>query len=87
VNLLSDFAVEQLARPTSGPQNAIAVVDGERSVTYDELDRAADQVANGLKARGLGNGGRVAFVGRNGLADFTPSSCPTSSATVNPDSS
>jgi acyl-CoA synthetase (AMP-forming)/AMP-acid ligase II len=68
VNLLSDFAVEQLARPTSGPQNAIAVVDGERSVTYDELDRAADQVANGLKARGLGNGGRVAFVGRNGLA-------------------
>jgi non-ribosomal peptide synthetase component E (peptide arylation enzyme) len=50
VNLLSDFAVEQLARPTSGPQNAIAVVDGERSVTYDELDRSADQVASRLEA-------------------------------------
>jgi acyl-CoA synthetase (AMP-forming)/AMP-acid ligase II len=63
-----DFAIDQLARPTSSFRNDTAVVDGERSVTYDELDRAAIQVANGLNGRGLGHGGRVAYIGRSGLA-------------------
>jgi acyl-CoA synthetase (AMP-forming)/AMP-acid ligase II len=68
MNTFSDFAVDRLARPTSSRRNDIAVVDGERSVTYDELDRAANQVANGLNGRGLGDGGRVAYVGRSCLA-------------------
>jgi long-chain acyl-CoA synthetase len=64
------FAVERLARPTPSTTKGdeIAVVDGRRSVTFDELDRAADQVANGLRKWGLGPGDRVAFVGRNCLA-------------------
>ncbi|MEO5902004.1 MAG: AMP-binding protein [Ilumatobacteraceae bacterium] len=70
MNTAQDFAVERLARPTSSDTGGqrLAVVDGQRSVTFDELDRAADQVANGLLQRGLGNGDRVAFVGRNCLA-------------------
>jgi acyl-CoA synthetase (AMP-forming)/AMP-acid ligase II len=64
------FSQERLARPTSSIEDgqAIAVVDGSRSVTFDELDRAADQVADGLRALGLGPRDRVAFVGRNCLA-------------------
>lgn len=64
------FAVDTLARPTSTPEDgrAIAVVDGGRSVTFDELDRSADQVANGLREWGLGGGDRVAFIGRSCLA-------------------
>lgn len=47
----TDFAVERLTRPTSSVEDghAIAVVDGRRSVTFDELDLAADRVANGLR--------------------------------------
>lgn len=70
MNAETDFAVERLTRPTSSIEDgrAIAVVDGQRSVTFDELDLAADQVANGLRQWGLGSGDRVAFVGRNCLA-------------------
>ena len=64
-----DFAVEDLARPTSAEDgDRIAVVDGVRSVTFAELDRAADQVANGLRTFGLGREDRVAFIGRNSVA-------------------
>lgn len=70
MNTLTAFGVERLARPTPSTSSGkdLAVVDGQRSVTFDELDRAADQVANGLRRSGLGRGDRVAFVGRNGLA-------------------
>ncbi len=70
VNAPADFAVERLTRPISGANDGhrIAVVDGDRSVSFDELDRAADQVANGLRAFGLESGGRVTFVGRSCLA-------------------
>lgn len=77
----TDFAVERLARPTSSTEDGhtIAVVDGERSVTFDELDLAADQVANGLRQWGLGSGDRVAYelirFARDRLAGFK---CPTS---------
>ena len=50
MNVLSDFAVERLARPTSFYRNDIAVVDGERSVSYDELDRAAMRAQRSLLA-------------------------------------
>ncbi len=66
----TEFAVERLARPIPSVNdgNRIAVVDSDRSVTFDELDLAADQVANGLLALGLTPQDRVAFVGRNCLS-------------------
>jgi 2,3-dihydroxybenzoate-AMP ligase len=39
--------------------DAVAVVDGERRVTYRELDERADRLAAGLHARGLRAGDRV----------------------------
>ena len=70
MNATTDFAVERLARPMPSAKSgtAIAVVDGPRRATFDELDRAADQVAYGLRQRGLDSGDRVAFIGRNCLA-------------------
>lgn len=66
----TDFAVERLSRPTASARSGlgIAVVDGSCTVTFDELDRAANRVANGLRRRGLGSGDRVAFLGRNCVA-------------------
>jgi non-ribosomal peptide synthetase component E (peptide arylation enzyme) len=57
----TDFAVERLARPTDATAgaNTIAVVDGQRRVSFEELDRAAGQVANGLRTAGLGTGDRT----------------------------
>ena len=65
-----DFAVDRLARPTlrATDGTAVAVVEGGRTVTYDELDDSANRVANGLRALGLKPGDRVAFVGRTCLA-------------------
>ncbi|MFK0289756.1 amino acid adenylation domain-containing protein [Streptomyces sp. NPDC090442] len=40
--------------------DAIAVVDGGRSVTYRALDRRANQLARRLRARGVADGDRVA---------------------------
>jgi acyl-CoA synthetase (AMP-forming)/AMP-acid ligase II len=70
VSTTADLAVDRLARPapSTSAGSEIAVVDGQRSATFDELDRAADQVANGLRTWGLGPGDRVAFVGRSCLA-------------------
>lgn len=58
------FAVEHLATHGS---DATAIVDGERTVTFRDLDRAANRVANGLLADGLVNGDRIAYLGRNCL--------------------
>jgi amino acid adenylation domain-containing protein len=52
VNHLVEAAAE--SRP-----DAIAVVDGERSFTYGELDRLSNQVANHLCAEGVRRGDRV----------------------------
>ena len=64
------FAVDNLARPTQCATDGagVAVVDGDRTVTYDELDDGANRVANGLRKLGLKPGDRVAFVGRTCLA-------------------
>lgn len=42
-----------------------AVVAGERRLSYGELDRAADALADDLRRRGVGRGDRVAFVMHN----------------------
>ena len=39
--------------------DSIAVVDGERSFTYGELDRLANQLANLLRTQGVRRGDRV----------------------------
>jgi amino acid adenylation domain-containing protein len=41
--------------------DSIAVVDGERSFTYDELDRRSNQLANLLRGEGVRRGDRVAL--------------------------
>jgi amino acid adenylation domain-containing protein len=43
------------------------VIAGERTVSYGELDRAADSVAAGLAQRGVGRGDRVAILLPNGI--------------------
>jgi long-chain acyl-CoA synthetase len=68
VTELRDFAIERLTRRGGAERHTTAVVHGDRSVSYEELDRAADQVAAGLTRLGLAGGGRVAYVGRNSIA-------------------
>jgi len=41
--------------------DSIAFIDGERAVSYRELDRAVRTAAAGLEARGIGEGTRVAI--------------------------
>ncbi|GAA4072031.1 amino acid adenylation domain-containing protein [Streptomyces shaanxiensis] len=47
------------ARVAQAP-DAVAVVEGERLVSYGELDEASDRVAARLRERGVGRGDRVA---------------------------
>ena len=60
-----EFAVERLVSTSTDDSTAIALIDGDRSRTYRELDEVALRVANGLHALGLGHDDRVAFLGRN----------------------
>lgn len=50
-----------------------AFVDGERRVTFAELDEDTNRIARGLAELGIGKGDRVALVLENGL-DFPLSS-------------
>ncbi|MFB4306215.1 AMP-binding protein [Actinomadura sp. GTD37] len=50
---------EPLGRHAREHGDRTAVVDGGRTLTYAELDAAADRVAAGLAARGVGRGDRV----------------------------
>src|SRR6185436_14069390 len=50
-----------LERSAAARPDAVAVVDGERSWTYAQLDRRANQIANLLVARGVRRGDRVAL--------------------------
>lgn len=45
-----------------------ALVEGERSVGYGELDARTDRLAQALSARGAGHGDRVAILARNCIA-------------------
>lgn len=50
-------------RPKSGP--AVALVAGERELSYAELSERADRLANALRRRGVARGDRVAYLGEN----------------------
>ncbi|MGY4712620.1 long-chain-fatty-acid--CoA ligase FadD2 [Mycolicibacterium sp. CBM1] len=45
--------------------NALAIIDDEGSMTFSELDDAANAVANGLLAKGVTGGDGVAILARN----------------------
>ena len=53
---------DMLARSFALSPDSIAVVDGERRVTYRELDAAAATIATNLAARGVRQGDRVALM-------------------------
>ena len=54
------FAATAALRP-----DRIALVEGERSLTYAELDSRVNRLANALIRRGVGRGDRVALMARN----------------------
>jgi len=43
-----------------------AIIDGERRITYGELDRRVDRLAHGLHAQGVASRGAVAVLSHNG---------------------
>lgn len=46
----------------------VALIDGDRSLSFAEVDRLSDRFAAGLAARGIGAGDRVTLYGENGWA-------------------
>jgi len=58
---------ELLARAALRRPEAEAVVDGQRRLTYAELDKGATAVAAGLRRLGVGRGDRVLLALRNRL--------------------
>ncbi|QKN67382.1 amino acid adenylation domain-containing protein [Streptomyces coelicolor] len=63
----SGTTVPELFRRTAGKSpDAVAVVDGERTLSYAELDRESDRLAGYLAARGVRRGDRVGVVMERG---------------------
>ena len=50
--------------------DAIALVVGERIISFAELDARSSQAAQAFRAAGVGTGDRVAFVEKNGAEFF-----------------
>ena len=57
-----------LRRTAARSPAKIAVICGELRWSYAELDRVTNRLANGLAAKGIGRGDRVAIVSRNSHA-------------------
>lgn len=53
---------------------AVALICGERTITYAELDARSSRAAQAMRAAGVGFGDRVAFVEKNG-AEFFETMC------------
>ncbi|AZQ32330.1 non-ribosomal peptide synthetase [Streptomyces cyaneochromogenes] len=53
---------ELFARQAARTPDAVAVVDGKRTLTYAELDAGAARLASSLARRGVGRGDRVAVL-------------------------
>ncbi|HEX4356051.1 MAG TPA: long-chain fatty acid--CoA ligase [Pseudonocardia sp.] len=56
-------------RARIGP-DVVALRQGERALTYAELAERVERLADGLAARGVGPGDRVAYLGPNDIATF-----------------
>lgn len=50
--------------------DAVALVAGERTVTFAELDAKSNRAAQAFRAAGVGFGDRVAFIEKNGIEFF-----------------
>ncbi|OBA76854.1 long-chain fatty acid--CoA ligase [Mycolicibacterium elephantis] len=54
----------------AGRPDAVALICGERTITFAELDARSSQAAQAFRAAGVGRGDRVAFVEKNGAEFF-----------------
>jgi acyl-CoA synthetase (AMP-forming)/AMP-acid ligase II len=61
------WLAEILARNRQQRPGSLAVVDGERSLTWAELDARSRALAGALRERGVGPGGHVGVLSRNRL--------------------
>lgn len=57
-----------LRRSALRHKDRVAIICGDTTWTYAELDALADRIGNGLRAAGIGKGDRVAIVARNSHA-------------------
>ncbi len=57
-----------LRRSARRHHDRVAIICGETTWTYAEFDSLADRLANGLRAKGVAKGDRVAIVARNSHA-------------------
>jgi long-chain acyl-CoA synthetase len=63
--------VSVLLEPAGETPDAIALIDGERSVSYGELEGLAAEAAQGISGLGIGPGDRVAIASHNDVAFVT----------------
>lgn len=56
-----------LRRSAARQGDRTAIIEGERSRSFSELNDEASRIANALRDRGLGHGDRVALLSRNSL--------------------
>ncbi len=59
--------VEIITKTAKRQAGAIAVIDGDRSITYAQLIKAVDRTANQLKLEGLSRFDRVALLAEDGI--------------------
>ncbi|HEY3941955.1 MAG TPA: AMP-binding protein [Acidimicrobiales bacterium] len=64
---MSDVGVSAFAKATPDKP---AIIDGDRVVTFEQLDRRINQLARALRARGVGAGDRIGSALRNSVEWF-----------------
>ena len=69
-DLASTFP-ELLARTVASRPEHLAVITGDESVTYDELDRRSAEMAQALLAAGAGKGTRIGLLAPDGVLWLT----------------
>jgi acyl-CoA synthetase (AMP-forming)/AMP-acid ligase II len=66
---MTDVTLDELfQRQVAARGGKVALRFENETVTYNELDRRASQIAHGLRERGIEAGDRVAYLGKNSLA-------------------
>jgi len=70
VKAASANVAELVRRQARERPDALAIICRECRLTYQQLDRRASQVANGLRRGGAAAGARIAYLGRNSASYF-----------------